>query len=146
MRRITLELPEPPALNRMIDIAKERTRRTKGGGWRQQALPTVYDQKKHVYGVKCTAASREAGVRPPREPWPRWRLIEARFRLWNLRDPIELLAGLKWPVDWLVDAGFVEDDSARHLVGIPLPEQVVDRKNRGITITIERVDDGDDEG
>jgi hypothetical protein len=140
-QRLTLELPEPPALNAMLDIAKRRTRRTKRGGWRQDALPTVYDEAKHEYGMLCTAETRGAGVFPPREPWLKWRLVEVRFRLHTPRDPIELLAGLKWPVDWLVDQQFVLDDSARHLVGIPLPEQVVDRANRGVTITIERADD-----
>lgn len=143
MSRITLELPEPPALNAMIELAKRRTRRTKTGGWRSRPLPTVYDQEKHVYGIRCTAMSREAGVRPPAEPWQRWRLVEARFRLHQPRDPIELLSGLKWPIDWLVAMGFVEDDSARHLVGIPTPAQVVDRGDRGVTITIERVEDRD---
>jgi hypothetical protein len=141
-QRLTMDLPEPPALNRMLDIAKKRTRRTKGGGWRNEALPTVYDQEKHEYGELCTVVSRQDGIFPPREPWLKWRLVEARFRLWGPRDPIELLAGLKWPVDWLVDSGFVIDDSARNLVGIPLPDQVVDRRNRGITITIERADHG----
>lgn len=144
MKRLTLELPEPPALNKMLDIAKERTRRTKGGGWRRDALPTVYDTQKEEYGTRCTVETRQAGIFPPRYPWQRWRLVEARFRLWGARDPIELLAGLKWPVDWLVQAGFVEDDSARHLVGIPLPDQVVDRGNRGVTITIERVEEDDE--
>lgn len=136
--RLTLTLPEPPTLNAMLDIAKERTRRTKAGGWRPTALPTVYDQRKHEYALKCTALA--AGqVKRPRQPWERWRLVEARFRVWNERDPIELLAGLKWPVDWLVDAGFVVDDSPRHLISTPHPEQTVDRANRGVTITIERV-------
>lgn len=144
MERLTLELPEPPALNRMLDIAKKRTRRTKGGGWRAEARPTVYDEEKEMYATLCDAATRQVGIFPPRYPWRRWRLVDARFRLWGERDPIELLAGLKWPVDWLVAAGFVEDDSARHLLGIPLPTQVIARGDRGVTITIERVEDDDE--
>lgn len=133
---IVLDLPEPPSLNRMIDMAKERTRRSRTGGWMKRALPVVYDQQKEVYELACTAATRRAGIRPPSTPWPRWRLERAEFRLFNQRDPLELLAGLKWTVDWLVSAGFIANDSPRELRGIPDPVQIVDRQHRGVTITI----------
>jgi hypothetical protein len=138
--RVTLHLPEPPSLNMMLDMAKERTRRTKGGGWRKLALPTVYDQTKDRYQVECMLATRKVGVFPPRTPWSRWRLESAAFRLHNLRDTIELLAGLKWPIDFLVSSGFVTNDSPRELRGLPDPEQVISRQNRGISITIARLD------
>lgn len=138
MDRLTLILPEPPALNVMIDLAKERTRRTLAGGWMKRSLPIVYDQRKTVYQLECTKALREAGVKPPPAPWAAWRLERAEFRLHQLRDPIELLAGLKWPIDTLVTLGFLAQDSPRELKGIPDPEQCIDRRRRGITLTISR--------
>lgn len=136
--RLVLELPEPPSLNKMLDLAKERTRRTLTGGWMKRSLPVVYDQARTVYQMECTKALREAGVKPPRDAWAAWRLERAEFRLQLLRDPIELLAGLKWPIDTLVTLGYLAQDSPRELKGIPDPEQTIDRRRRGITLTIAR--------
>src|SRR4051794_7917054 len=97
----------------MLDMAKERTRRTQSGGWMKTARPVVYDQKLNVYETECLAAIKNARITIPREPWPRWRLESAEFALHGLRDPIELLASLKWPVDVLVRLGFVAGDSPR---------------------------------
>jgi hypothetical protein len=132
----TLVLPEPPSLNNMLDMAKKRTNRLPNGGWSRRAIPVVYDAEKQAYETKCLAALRGAGISIPRTPWPRWSLIAAEFRLFHLRDEIELLASLKWPVDALVNLGFVADDSPRELVSIPRPVQVVDQKNRRVTLTI----------
>ena len=121
-----LELPEPPSLNVMLDLAKER----RGG------RPVVYSEAKRVYETRAIAAARQQGYPPPAVPWPRWRLVRAAFRLHQLRDPLELLAGLKWPIDALVAGGYVADDSPRHLRGIPDPEQVIDRGRRGVLLII----------
>jgi hypothetical protein len=136
--RLVLELPEPPSLNAMIDLAKKRTRRSRAGGWMKKTLPVVYDQAKERYELECLQAVRVAGIRPPSPPWPRWRLEAAEFRLHSLRDPLELLAGLKWTVDWLVHAGFITNDSPRELRGIPDPTQRIERRRRGVTLTIVR--------
>jgi hypothetical protein len=138
VQNLTLTLPEPPSLNKMLDLAKERTRRTRSGGWMKRAIPVVYDQTKDAYDLQCLAAIRGAGVRPPASPWPRWQLEAVEFRLHRLRDPIELLAGLKWPIDFLVSARFVEDDSPRELIAVPYPTQLIDQSNRRITLTISR--------
>jgi hypothetical protein len=133
---LTLVLPEPPSLNNMLDMAKKRTHVTPNGGWSRRAIPVVYDSEKRAYETTCLAALRGSGISVPRTPWPRWSLIAAEFRLFHLRDEIELLASLKWPVDALVNLGFVADDSPRELVSIPRPVQVVDQKNRRVTLTI----------
>jgi hypothetical protein len=134
---ITIDLPEPPSFNEMLGLAMKRTRRTRHGGWMKKAIPgVVYDQAHEAYELACTAAARSARVTPPATPWKRWAVTSAHFRLHNLRDLPELLGGLKWPVDWLVQAGFAVDDSPRELVQVPIPTQEIARANRGVTLTI----------
>jgi hypothetical protein len=140
MTMLRIALPEPPSLNQMLDLAKQRTRRSRTGGWMKRSLPVVYDQHLETYELECRADLRIAGIRPPVTPWPRWRLEAAEFRLHQLRDPIELLASLKWPVDVLVRLGFVADDSPRELVATSIPTQVIDRKDRRVTLTISTCD------
>ncbi|MBW3631057.1 MAG: hypothetical protein KY464_17430 [Gemmatimonadetes bacterium] len=138
--RIRLELPEPPSLNQMIELAKKRTRRTRGGGFMKRSLPIVYDQHLEAYELQCTAAIREAGVRAPSEPWARWRLVSMHFRLHSTRDWLELAAGAKWAVDFLVRAGFVLQDSPREMERPESwPTQEISRKDRGVVLVIERV-------
>jgi hypothetical protein len=132
-----LALPEPPSLNQMIELAMKRTRRSRTGGWMKKAVPgIVYDQAHEAYDLTCLAAIRQQGIRPPSTPWQRWVLQSAHFRLHGLRDPIELLAGLKWPVDFLVAQRFVKNDSSRELISTPYPTQEIDRTRRGITLVI----------
>jgi hypothetical protein len=136
MNRLTLELPEPPSLNEMIELAKKRTRRSRTGGWMKKTLPVVYDQEKERYELECHAVTRNAGIFPPHVPWPRWELTAVEFRLHNVRDYIELQSSLKWPIDWLVSAGYVANDSPRELADVAKPVQRIERANRGVTITI----------
>jgi hypothetical protein len=139
--RLTLQLPEPPSFNRMIEFAKKRTRRARNGGWMKRSLPVVYDQELENYVTLCLAAVRQAGIRPPRLPWHLWRLEEMHFRLHNERDWLELAAGAKWAVDVLVHGGFVLDDSPREMERpTNWPTQEIARKDRGLRITIERVE------
>jgi hypothetical protein len=135
--QLVLVLPEPPSLNAMLDLAKQRTRRSRTGGWMKRSLPVVYDQQLEAYELQCLAALRGAGIALPRDSWPRWRLTAAHFHLHSLRDPIELLASLKWPVDVLVRLGFVAGDSPRELLDTPKPTQVIDRQHRKVALTIE---------
>ncbi len=134
-----MDLPLPPSLNQMLDLAKERTVRTRNGGWRRKgakAIPVVYDQHLEAYELEAMAALRQQGITAPETPWPRWRLVSAAFRVHNQRDWIELLASLKWPVDVLVRLGFVLDDSPREMEPPPTPTQVIDRKRLGVTLVI----------
>lgn len=133
-----MDLPLPPSLNQMLDLAKERTVRTRNGGFRRdrRAVPVVYDQHLEAYELEAMAALRQQGITPPETPWPRWRLVSAAFRVHNERDWIELLASLKWPVDVLVRLRFVLDDSPREMEPPPTPTQVIDRKRLGVTLVI----------
>lgn len=134
---LELVLPLPPSLNEMIALAKRRTRRTRDGGWMRRALPVVYDQHLEQYELEAVAALRRQGVRPPSQPWSRWRLVSAHLRVHNLRDWTELLASLKWPVDLLVRQRFVVNDSPREMAPPPIPTQAIERARLGITLVIE---------
>ena len=136
---LTLELPECPSLNKMIDLAKERTRRTASGAWLKRPVPIVYDNAKKAYELECLVMLNRAGFRVPSTPWQRWAITDVEFRLHNLRDPLELVAGLKWVADFLVTYDVLANDSARELVSICVPRQRIDRKNRGVTITIQEI-------
>lgn len=136
---LTIVLPEPPSFNAMIDLAKRRTRRTRNGGWMKRSLPVVYDQEKEKYELTCLAVVRDQGIRPPEQAWDRWRIERAAFRLHSLRDPLELLGGLKWTIDWLVSQGYVVDDGPSHLLHVPHPEQRIERSDRGVTLAIAEV-------
>jgi hypothetical protein len=136
---ITLDLPEPPSLNEMLRLAKQRTRRSRTGGWMKRSLPVVYDQALEDYETECVAALRTARIAPPPTPWACWEITTAHFRLHNRRDRLELLAGLKWPCDVLVRQRFVVDDGPDELIATPNPTQEIARENRGVTITIREV-------
>lgn len=140
MTSIRLELPEPPSINQMLVLAGKRSRRTRNGGWTKKAVPMiVYDQHHEAYELQCLAAIREQGIRRPPEPWPRWRLASMHFRLHNERDWLELAAGAKWAVDFLVRQGFVAGDSPREMERPECwPTQEVARKDRGLVLVIER--------
>jgi hypothetical protein len=118
-------LAEPPALNAMLALAKKRAGR----------FSVVYAAKKDAYEQRAIVDMRNQ-ARRPRSPWRRWKLVRAHFRLWNHRDPLELLAGLKWPVDALVAAGYVEDDSHHHLLHVCTPTQEIARGDRGVEIEV----------
>jgi hypothetical protein len=121
----------------MLELAKQRTRRSRTGGWMKRSLPVVYDQELEKYELRAIALLRHQGIKTPASvTWPRWRLVSAEFRLHSLRDWIELLASLKWPIDVLVRQRFVADDSPREMAPPPTPTQVIHRKDRGITLVI----------
>lgn len=137
MTSLVLELPVPPAFNVMLRLAKRRTRRSRRGGFMRRALPVVYDQELEKYEWQCAAAFAQQGLEPPVTPWRRWQILPATtFRLLNLRDPVELNASLKWPVDVLVRLRYVHNDSPKELLPVPPPLQLIDRKNPGVTLHI----------
>lgn len=124
-RAITLDLPEPPTVNGMIALAKKGRR------------GHVYANEKKKFHEECLGAALAQGIEPPDEPWPFWRMDALHFRVWNLWDYLELPAGAKWVVDALVDNGYLEDDSPREMARPDFwPTQEIDRKNRGVTITV----------
>jgi len=148
--RLTFDLPEPPTINAMLRLYSRWQRRG------DKRIP-MYHIGRGKYELKCDYAAQDQGIRPPPDPWPEWRIETAIFRVWGPKDPVELLASLKWAVDWLVRSGYVKDDSPAELRHIPeyfgLIErddprlrsrlmrgicQTINRGNRGVELTIAR--------
>ena len=127
-------------MNKMLALAKQRTRLGRRGCWNKRSAPLVYDNAKNKYQLECLRDSRAQGLKPPVEPWSYWAIESVTFRLHTLRDPTELAAGLKWVCDFFVQQGYVKDDSPRELhVPKRWPSQVIMRKSRGLDITIKRM-------
>lgn len=137
---IIFSLPEPPSMNEMLNLAMKRTRKGSRGGWMQEARAGgVYHFAHRAYAERCTFERRQQKIKLPASPWPVWEMTAAHFRLFNLRDPFELMSGLKWVVDWLVESSFVTNDSPREVPRMPLPTQEIARKSRGVVITIQPI-------
>lgn len=64
--------------------------------------------------------------------------ITAHFVLGNTMDQDNLMARCKWPIDWLKEAGYLVDDSPKHLTWTGIPTQEVSRKTPPtLTLTVE---------
>jgi hypothetical protein len=127
-------------MNKMLALAKQRTRRGSRGGWNKRSAPLVYDNAKKKYQLECLREVRAQGLKPPKDPWSYWAIESACFRLHTLRDPTELAAGLKWVCDFFVQQGYVADDSPRQLhIPKKWPSQVIMRRSRGLDITIKQM-------
>lgn len=111
-RVLALELAEPPSVNVLLRMHHRDRSRIRDDVW-AQAL-----------------AQKPRGWKPLKH----FR-IEAEFRLWNLRDPLELWACAKLHVDALIHAGIIADDSRHNLV-VGEVSQMVDRKNRGVRVLL----------
>ena len=64
--------------------------------------------------------------------------ISAVLYVWAMSDYDNLYARLKWPLDLLVNMGFIHDDSPSVLKWVTPLEQEVDRKNRRIEFMLTR--------
>lgn len=127
---IVLELPLPPSPNTV-----------------NSRNPLVRHAAKRKYQRK---AWREAimQVYPMLDP-PQRVTVSAAFRVWALRDEDNLAASLKWVLDALrqrqtgkdwrdgvySQCGYIVDDSPEHMT-LGAVTQTVDRKNKGVTVTI----------
>ena len=134
---VVLELPEPPVLSNAR------------GHWRARASQ-IREYKTQAWAEAVNQS------RPPPDPPERVR-IDAHFRLWNLRDEDNLIGGsMKYVLDALkqnIPAGhlrfrsgilvwrgyFIDDDPAHLELGTVTQE--IDRKHRGLTLTIEPLDE-----
>jgi len=124
-QEVKLTLPEPPSMNAMLGYAK---------AWRGRKYYAKQQEYRDLATECCVPKTLPDGA-----PWERFALAGIHFRLWNKRDPLELLAGLKWPLDLLVDLGWLVDDNEECLVHLDMPTQEIARKNRGVDFTLRRM-------
>jgi hypothetical protein len=133
---VRLTLPEPPSLNAMIELRARFTRKWNGKFFKRRQ--NLYWLTQQDYQAQTAVLLDAAGHRRPAEPWQQWAIVRAEFRLWSLRDEVELCSSLKWPVDTLVKAGWVKNDSPAELKLLCLPEQKIHRERRGVDLWIRR--------
>lgn len=128
LRTFTLTLPLPP------NLANQRVH------WRRRiSQKDAYRQK-----VRNTVLMIPWQVRRPKgAPWRRVH-IEAKVYVWNLMDMDNLWARLKWPVDALVQEGYIVDDSPKFVRWGPV-EQEVDRGYQRVQFTLTLLEEEDAE-
>ena len=85
-----------------------------------------------VADLLCAKAMRQRKKYPPSE----LTMLTATFYLWAKMDQDNLMARLKWPVDWLIHAGFIADDSPSHLLHMGIPTQKIDRKYQRLELVL----------
>jgi hypothetical protein len=74
----------------------------------------------------------------PAEPWKN-ATVRAELTLGNHMDDDNAVARCKWALDWIVRAGYLEDDRRSNLKWGAFPEQIVSRKlTPALTITLTR--------
>lgn len=108
-----LTLPLPP------NIANSRMH------WRTR------NRKRNDYEDRCTIVAGWS-----KDPPMNKARITVKLYTWSTMDTDNLMARLKWPVDWLVKAGYLVDDDPTHLEWI-MPTQKIDRKNRRVVINLD---------
>lgn len=132
--RIVLDLPLPPSVNVIDGLARTH-------------IMAVHGAKVRYMREAWREAIRQH--QPLRDPPPHVTL-SAHFRVHNLRDEDKLSAGLWWPIDALKQAqsgkdwragvyslcGYFMDDDPKHLT-VAKPTQEIDRKHKGLTLTLE---------
>lgn len=134
---VKLTFPEPPTFNRMIELAKRMTW-VGPKGERMQKPQTQYWVQQQRYKSLASAQLDAQGWRRAEVTWRKIAIERAEFRLSQKRDPVELFAGMKWPIDLLVDQGFLVDDGPGHLEIEAQPTQVIDRAMRCVHLWIRR--------
>ena len=114
MGKIVLELPEPPNVaNRRIHWAAKRLYRNQAWAYARSKV-----QRTH--------------------PIPEKVRVSLHFRLWALMDEDNLVARCKLPIDALKGEYFIDDDPAHMELGEVTQE--VNRKDRGVTVSVEVVE------
>lgn len=111
-RFLALTLEEPPSVNVLLRMHHRDRTRIRNDVWAQ-----ALQQKPRGW-----------------TPLERFR-IDAELHLHTLRDPLELAGCLKLHVDALIHAGIIADDSRHNLI-VGDVSQIVDRKNRGVTLRL----------
>lgn len=93
-------------------------------------------QLKTEYYLKCDIMCKNQ--KRMAENWER-ATINAKLYVWAESDWDNLVARLKWPIDWLVNNGFIQSDSPKVLEW-QMPSQEIDRKNQRVEIMLNRME------
>ena len=94
-------------------------------------------RKKSDYFYRCQASPNP---QPPVYAFKKV-IVSATLYVWGTMDTDNLFARLKWPMDYLVGRGFIQDDKPKVVEWDGIPSQEIDRKHQRIEITLEPVDD-----
>ena len=97
-----------------------------------------YRAKKRYYAAQDARQSFGLIEPPPTEPLASVRVL-AHLRLYNAADPDGCAARLKWPMDWLVTRGYLEDDGPAIVKELRVTQEI-DRRNQRLEITLEPLD------
>lgn len=111
---LTLELPLPP------NMANGRAH------WRAK------HRERRGYLAACDlAAFRLVASREPLDNV----VLSSTLYLWATMDDDNALARIKWAADWLKTRGVIVDDKRPHC-RFTIPEQVIDRSNQRLALTL----------
>jgi len=122
---VCLTLPLPPSLT---NSGLGRSRH-----WR------ALEKEKKAYWATLDALQLTRRIPRLDAPMPRAE-ISATLFLWNPMDDDGAMARLKWILDWMAKrGGFITDDRRKVLRWAGIPEQVIDRKNPRVEITLRAV-------
>jgi hypothetical protein len=86
------------------------------------------------YRAECDMRLLAKMIPPPGIPMSRVR-IDATLYVWNPMDDDNALARVKWAADWLVYMDYIVDDRRKHC-RFTIPEQVIDRANQRLVLTL----------
>lgn len=120
--RLTLPLPPNIANGRMHWRTKDRKRQ-------------AYMTHCYIFGMDTRPAVLNAAGKPEL-PFPK-ALIAVKVYLVQKMDADNLMARLKWPIDWLVSDGWIADDGPDYLEWVGMPTQAIDRKAPRVEIELE---------
>ena len=105
--------------------------------------PNILNQRKHwrakirqkkAYWKRLTVLRATEGW--PKGESPDKATISVTAYVWNLMDADNLMARLKWTLDWLIAWDYLPDDSPRVLEWDGMPTQEIDRRNQRLEIEI----------
>ena len=97
---------------------------------------TKHNAKKSLWAYMDVRQIFDIGFpKPPREPMAKATISSVMY-LGGAMDDDNAMNRHKWLLDWLKSRGYIMDDRKKCLTWAGLPEQVIDRKNQRIEITL----------
>jgi hypothetical protein len=98
---------------------------------------TVRHRNKKTYYESCDYLLMAKHLPPPPKGGPfKKASLRVVANVWNVNDTDNITSRVKWSLDWLKRAGYIVDDRPKNLKWEGLPEQVVDRSGRALTLTL----------